>query len=62
MAQPTRRDFLKSSVAAAVLSGLTGVAQTGKRSATDWVMLEQVERQSDPARLWNRHSRRPSAA
>src|SRR5258708_24363458 len=38
---PTRRDFLKSSVAATVLSGLTGVsaAQTAKRSATDWVTL-----------------------
>jgi 1-deoxyxylulose-5-phosphate synthase len=34
----TRRDFLKTSVAAGVLSGL-GVAQTTKRSATDWVTL-----------------------
>src|SRR3979409_1643716 len=41
MAQPTRRDFLKSRVAATVLSGLTGMtaAQTAKRSATDWVTL-----------------------
>jgi aryl-alcohol dehydrogenase-like predicted oxidoreductase len=34
----TRRDFLKTSVAAGVLSGL-GVAQTTKRTATDWVTL-----------------------
>ena len=34
----TRRDFLKTSVAAGVLSGL-GAAQTTKRSATDWVTL-----------------------
>ena len=34
----SRRDFLKTSVAAGVLSGL-GVAQTTKRSATDWVTL-----------------------
>ena len=34
----TRRDFLKTSVAAGVLSGL-GIAQTTKRSATDWVTL-----------------------
>jgi 1-deoxyxylulose-5-phosphate synthase len=34
----TRRDFLKTSVAAGVLSGL-GFAQTTKRSATDWVTL-----------------------
>ena len=42
MAQTTRRDFLKASVAAGVLSGIggvAGVAQTGKRSATDWVTL-----------------------
>src|SRR5713226_6977895 len=41
MAQSTRRDFLKSSVAATVLSGFAGVAtaQTAKRSATDWVTL-----------------------
>src|SRR5882762_8056993 len=41
MARSTRRDFLKSSVAATVLSGLTRVvaAQTAKRSATDWVTL-----------------------
>src|ERR1700674_1741231 len=38
MARSTRRDFLKTSVAAGVLSGL-GVAQTRKRSATDWVTL-----------------------
>src|ERR1700680_3744143 len=35
---PNRRDFLKTSVAAGVLSGL-GIAQTTKRSATDWVTL-----------------------
>src|ERR1700686_3553484 len=34
----TRRDFLKTSVAAGVLSGL-GFAQSTKRSATDWVTL-----------------------
>jgi aryl-alcohol dehydrogenase-like predicted oxidoreductase len=34
----TRRDFLKTSVAAGVLSGL-GIAQTTKRSASDWVTL-----------------------
>src|ERR1700694_3304226 len=43
MHQSTRRDFLKSSVAATVLSGFGGagaVAQTTtKRSATDWVAL-----------------------
>src|ERR1700737_2516552 len=45
MRQSTRRDFLKSSVAATVLSGLGGagaIAQstsTTKRSATDWVTL-----------------------
>jgi len=41
MAQSTRRDFLKTGVAATVLSGIGGVAglaQT-KRSATDWVTL-----------------------
>src|ERR1700720_3113780 len=38
MAQSSRRDFLKASVAATVLSGLGGTAQT-KRSATDWVTL-----------------------
>jgi hypothetical protein len=42
MAQSTRRDFLKAGMAATVLSGLGGTAvaaQTGKRSATDWVTL-----------------------
>jgi aryl-alcohol dehydrogenase-like predicted oxidoreductase len=41
MARSTRRDFLKSSVAATVLSGVGGVtvAQSVKRSATDWVTL-----------------------
>src|SRR5438477_3334880 len=44
MRQSTRRDFLKSSVAATVLSGIGGagaLAQTTstKRSATDWVTL-----------------------
>jgi hypothetical protein len=41
MARSTRRDFLKSSVAATVLSGVGGavVAQSAKRSATDWVTL-----------------------
>src|SRR5271169_3298524 len=41
MVRFTRRDFLKSSVAATVLPGIGGVAgfaQT-KRSATDWVTL-----------------------
>jgi len=40
MAQ-SRRDFLKTSVAATVLSGVGGkvVAQTTKRAATDWVTL-----------------------
>ncbi|HEV3197766.1 MAG TPA: aldo/keto reductase [Bryobacteraceae bacterium] len=41
MTSSTRRDFLKSGVAATVLSGVGGVAlaQTAKRSATDWVTL-----------------------
>ena len=42
MAQSTRRDFLKTGVAATVLSGMGGVAslaQSTKRSATDWVTL-----------------------
>jgi aryl-alcohol dehydrogenase-like predicted oxidoreductase len=41
MALPTRRDFLKTSVAATVLSGASGAAgaQSEKRSATDWVTL-----------------------
>ena len=40
MVQSTRRDFLKTGVAATVLSGIGGMgfAQT-KRSATDWVTL-----------------------
>ena len=38
MTRSTRRDFLKTSVAAGVLSGF-GAAQTTKRSATDWVTL-----------------------
>ena len=42
MAHFTRRDFLKSSIAATALTGMGGVtalAQTGKRSASDWVTL-----------------------
>ena len=42
MAQSTRRDFLKTGIAATVLSGMGGTSafsQTGKRSATDWVTL-----------------------
>src|SRR5690348_17528535 len=41
MGQSTRRDFLKSSVAATVLTGVggAGIAQGVKRSATDWVTL-----------------------
>ncbi len=41
MPGPTRRDFLKSSVAATVLGGVSGVVSAApeKRSATDWVML-----------------------
>jgi aryl-alcohol dehydrogenase-like predicted oxidoreductase len=41
MARSTRRDFLKRSVAATVLSGVGGAAgaQSAKRSATDWVTL-----------------------
>src|SRR5450432_2878625 len=36
-----RRDFLKAGLSAAALGGLGGsaIAQTGKRSATDWVTL-----------------------
>jgi hypothetical protein len=42
MARFTRRDFLKTSVAAGILSGVGGAAafaQATKRSATDWVTL-----------------------
>ena len=41
MHKSSRRDFLKSSVAATFLGGLGGSlrAQTGKRAATDWVTL-----------------------
>lgn len=42
MARSTRRDFLKTSVAATVLAGIGGKAaftQNAKRSATDWVTL-----------------------
>src|SRR5438874_8822347 len=41
MDQSTRRDFLKSTVAATVLSGIGGAsaAPATKRSATDWVTL-----------------------
>src|SRR5579859_6663760 len=42
MARSTRRDFLKTSAAAAVFAGLGGKAaftQSDKRSATDWVTL-----------------------
>src|SRR5260370_30577094 len=41
MARSTRRDFLKNSVAATVLTGVggAGIAQGVKRSATDWVTL-----------------------
>lgn len=41
MHRPSRRDFLKSTIAATVLGGEGGPlsAQAGKRSATDWVTL-----------------------
>ncbi|HTS31819.1 MAG TPA: aldo/keto reductase [Bryobacteraceae bacterium] len=41
MSKSTRRDFLKSSVAATLLSaaGGTALAQPAKRAATDWVTL-----------------------
>lgn len=41
MAQWTRRDFLKSGLAATVLAGTGGgiIARAAKRSATDWVTL-----------------------
>lgn len=41
MVQATRRDFLKSSLAASVFGGLTGAtaASAAQRSATDWVTL-----------------------
>jgi len=41
MHRPTRRDFLKSTMAAAVLGGAGGTlaGQTGKRAASDWVTL-----------------------
>src|SRR5690349_482827 len=42
MVRSTRRDFLKTGVAATVLAGIggkTAFTQTGKRSATDWVTL-----------------------
>ncbi len=41
MSRPTRRDFLKSTVAAAVLGGAGALtpARAAKRSATDWVTL-----------------------
>jgi 1-deoxyxylulose-5-phosphate synthase len=42
MAHSSRRDFLKAGVAATLLSGIGGasaIAQTGKRSATDWITL-----------------------
>src|SRR5438552_13475806 len=41
MDQSTRRDFLKSTVAATVLSGIGGAsaAPATKRSATNWVAL-----------------------
>jgi aryl-alcohol dehydrogenase-like predicted oxidoreductase len=41
MPQSTRRDFLKSSVGAAVLGSVAGAAsaQAAKRTATDWVIL-----------------------
>src|ERR1700704_1300240 len=42
MAHSTRRDFMKAGVGATVLWGIgggAGIAQTTKRSATDWVTL-----------------------
>ncbi len=41
MAHPTRRDFLKSSLAAAVVGGVGGVvpASAAPKRATDWVAL-----------------------
>jgi len=41
MARSTRRDFLRAGVAASILTRVAGssVAQTTKRSATDWVTL-----------------------
>ncbi len=41
MHRPSRRDFLRTSLGAAVLGGVGGQlpAQPGKRSATDWVTL-----------------------
>lgn len=41
MLRPTRRDFLRSSLAATVLGGVSGTvaARPGKLSATDWVTL-----------------------
>jgi 1-deoxyxylulose-5-phosphate synthase len=41
MHRPTRRDFLKSTVTAAVLGGVGGAlpARAAKRTATDWVTL-----------------------
>ncbi|HTM51568.1 MAG TPA: aldo/keto reductase [Bryobacteraceae bacterium] len=41
MSQTTRRDFLKAGLGGVALSGIgsTALAQSGKRSATDWVTL-----------------------
>ena len=40
MSQATRRDFLKSSLAATLLAGTGAIpARAGRRSATDWVTL-----------------------
>jgi 1-deoxyxylulose-5-phosphate synthase len=41
MAHSSRRDFLKAGVAATLLSGIgtSAIAQTGKRSASDWITL-----------------------
>jgi hypothetical protein len=42
MHRPTRRDFLKSSIAATVLGGISGAPPAraaAKRTATDWVQL-----------------------
>ena len=67
MPQFSRRDFLKSSVAASVLSGATGglvLATPTKRTATDWVTLGKSECEGYPPGLWHRHHQRtrPNAA
>ena len=63
MAHCSRRDFLKTGLAASALVGAGSLpVKAARETATDWVTLGKSGVKGDPARLRHRNFQRPGAA